>query len=236
MSKAKTALLAAAAWLIPTALARALYRDDVDVVAWLAAPTVFAEHPGLYVFWCLCVYLEVAILAFHAVRRGGQLRTMAAVLALGGLANLFVSRRPRDARTQLEPWGAQLLAAPLTEFADTVVAPRLVCVWLALQDTRRLHVVPFVFLALVPTLLAILAGWIDGPVLVASLLAWRAASTARGEGKDRETQARDAFAAVHDDVRFEIGGGEEVELSTQDLGTAHSLADTAAAYAEDELP
>lgn len=170
--KLRNGIVATLGWFVPPALAYSLYRGDSDALAWMTARATFVAHPGFYAFWCGVVYVQMFALLVRTARHGTRIPQMLIVLVVGGLVNLLKPLAPTDARTQDEPWGAQLLLAPLVSYTDTIAAPRLVCLWAAVNELP-LHKAVRIMLAVHPVLLTLVAGWASAPVLFTSLYMWR---------------------------------------------------------------
>lgn len=130
----RNGIVAILGWFIPPALAYGLYRGDSDALAWMTTRDTFVAHPGFYAFWCGVVYVQMLALLVRTARHGTHIPQMLIVLVIGGLVNLLKPLAPAESRTQAEPWGAQLLLAPLVSFTDTIAAPRLVCMWAAVNE------------------------------------------------------------------------------------------------------
>jgi len=245
----RNAFLALIGWLVPPALGQMLYRSDVDALGWMNVQAVFREHPGFYGFWCGVLYIQIIVLLVRTARHGRRVPAMLFVL-FGGFVNLLVAKEPTDSRIQLEPWGAQLLLSPLSSYGNTVMAPRLVCLWLALEeigDERALWRLARLALGFHPVLLSLLCGWITTPVLYASLVLGKAVSIANRittDKKDEITQAREVdfasvFAATASGALHTIGiepglsdgsdDGELMSISLRDTQEAYGTGETAKA-------
>lgn len=242
----RNGIVGALGWFLPPALAYSLYRGDSDALAWMTVRATFVAHPGFYAFWCGVVYVQMLALLVRTARRGTRIPQMLIVLVVGGLVNLLKPLAPSDARTQEEPWGAQLLLAPLVSFTDTIAAPRLVCMWAAVNELPLHKAVRFL-LAAHPVLLTLVAGWASAPVLFASLYMWRELEvSARCEALEGTKLATtSAVQSVLDTARgvFHVGDSDDDEeddeqaFSTRvpvpDPPSMHdhpSLHETAAAY------
>lgn len=208
----RNGIVATLGWFIPPALAYGLYRGDSDALAWMTTRDTFVAHPGFYAFWCGVVYVQMLALLVRTARHGTRIPQMLIVLVVGGLVNLLKPLAPAESRTQAEPWGAQLLLAPLVSFTDTIAAPRLVCMWAAVNELP-LHKAVRIMLAVHPVLLALVAGWASAPVLFTSLYMWRelevSARCAQLEGTKVETKSPATSVLETARGMFRVGTDEE---------------------------
>lgn len=241
-NRPRNALLALIGWLLPPALGQLLYRGDADALAWMNIQAVFREHPGFYGFWCGVLYIQIFVLLVRTARYGRRIPALLFVL-FGGFVNLLVAREPADSRIQLEPWGAQLLLSPLSAYSNTVLAPRLVCMWLAIEeigDERWIWRAARMALSFHPVLLSLLCGWVTTPVLYASLVLWRAVSLTSRPMKDEIMQAHNV--AVSDIFAATVSGDLFTVEMERDLSSGSdsddrelpsvSLRETQAAYSK----
>ena len=166
-------ITAALLWVLPPALAGWVHHEAMDALLFCTAffNDWFVEHPGLYGFWAAVVYIQLAALSAWAVLHSKRPWRLWAVLILGGLGNLLVrSELPMD-RVQYEPSALTTLLGPAAAHGDTVVAVRLVWMWLIVRELardRQWHRGWQVLLCVHPVLLGLGARWWNTNVVAAS--------------------------------------------------------------------
>jgi hypothetical protein len=166
-------ITAALLWVLPPALAGWVHHEAMDALLFCTAffNDWFVDHPGLYGFWAAIVYIQLAALSAWAVLHSKRPWRLWAVLILGGLGNLLVrSELPTD-RVQYEPSALATLFGPMAAHGDTVVAVRLVWIWLIVRELaheRQWRRGWRVLLCVHPVLLGLGARWWNTNILAAS--------------------------------------------------------------------
>lgn len=171
-------------WLTPPLLASGVHHGAMDALLYCTGflNDGFVDHPGLYGFWAAIVYIQLATLSGWAVLHSKRPWRLWAVLASGGLVNLLVRRDLSADLIRYEPNAVSALLGLAAAHGDSVVAVRLVWMWLIVRELFKEGKVRrglSLLLCAHPVILGLGARWWDTGVVVTSLCLYLSAQWLR---------------------------------------------------------